>query len=189
MNPSHPNPVPRLLPDEPLPPYTFVPGRFPHPESDPAGHSNGRKRERVEFDPQHWTTSRPYLFGLDLFNAGYYWESHVEFESLWNAAGRQGAVADFFKGLIHLAAAGVKHLEGVPAGVTGHARRAAALFRQVAPAAAAHDGRFLGMQLGDLIALSEAIDQRGWPTQTSGRCSPNLREEVGAVIRALLAAK
>src|SRR4051794_23916492 len=31
----------RLLPDEPLPPYSFVPGRFPHPVRDPAGHSFG----------------------------------------------------------------------------------------------------------------------------------------------------
>src|SRR5436305_1865545 len=29
--------IPRLT-DRPLPPYTFVPGKTPHPHSDPAGH-------------------------------------------------------------------------------------------------------------------------------------------------------
>ncbi len=32
--------------------------------------------------------------GVDLFNHGYYWESHEEWESLWHAAGRRGVVAD-----------------------------------------------------------------------------------------------
>ena len=34
-------------------------------------------------------------------------KSHVAWESLWMACGRKGAVADFLKGLIKLAAAGV----------------------------------------------------------------------------------
>src|SRR4051812_21882207 len=72
----------RLLPDLPLPSSPFVPGRAPHPFSDPAGHSFGqRETEPTELDPDQWMRNRVYLRGLDLFNAGYYWESHVEFES------------------------------------------------------------------------------------------------------------
>ena len=31
--------IARLVPDEQFPPYSYVTGRFPHPTSDPAGHS------------------------------------------------------------------------------------------------------------------------------------------------------
>jgi len=67
--------------------------------------------------------------GIDLFNNGYYWESHEQWESVWLAAGRRGRTADFLKGLIKLAASFVKAREGRPIGVTRHARRAGELFR------------------------------------------------------------
>src|SRR5436305_1775997 len=107
----------RLLPDEPLPPYAYVPGRFPHPTADPAGHSFAMEPVvPPKIEPGEWQQCRPYLYGIDLFNAGYFWEGHVAWESLWLACGRQGAVADFLKALIHLAAAGVKALESRPEG-------------------------------------------------------------------------
>ena len=122
--------VTRLVPDEPFPPYAFVPGRLPHPTSDPAGHSFGKEpAEPRKVDPERWHECRPYLYGIDLFNGGYYWESHVAWESLWMACGRKGVVADFLKGLIKLAAAGVKALEGKAEGVRSHAGRAAELWR------------------------------------------------------------
>ena len=118
----------RLIPDRPFPAYAFVPGRCPHPISDPAGHSFGASpAPSAPVKPEQWAANPTYLYGLDLFNAGYYWESHVEFESLWMACGRQGVVAAFLKGLIQLAAAGVKHGEGRPVGVKSHAGRAAEL--------------------------------------------------------------
>jgi hypothetical protein len=121
----------RRLTDTPLPPYTYVPGRTPHPVSDPAGHSFGRVPEPVSpFDPADWQTCHPYLYGIDLFNHGYYWEAHEAWESLWHAAGRTGPVADFLKGLIKLAAAGVKAAEGNGVGAKGHMQRAAELFRE-----------------------------------------------------------
>ena len=48
-----------------------------------------------------------YLYAIDLFNFGFYWESHVYLEELWNQAKRVGENADFFKMLIKLGAAGV----------------------------------------------------------------------------------
>lgn len=153
--------IPRLLPDEPLPPYAFVPGRLPHPESDPAGHSFGRKRTRaLPLDPAEWQASHEYLRGLDLFNHGFFWESHVEFESLWIAAGRKGICADFLKGLIHLAATGVKHLEGSPRGVKSHAARATELWRALA--SSGHE-EFAGFKIAALIELGLKITNQGWP--------------------------
>src|SRR5581483_2092778 len=154
----------RLLPEEPFPPYSFVPGRFPHPESDPAGHSFGVPRPTPPpLDPRNWSASHPYLRGLDLFNHRYYWESHVEFESLWIACGRKGIVAEFVKGLIKLAAAGVKHLEQVPWGVTSHARGAADHWGKVAQEQSGQAETFLGFRLADLVKLADRISREGWP--------------------------
>ncbi len=152
------------LTDEPFPPYSYIPGRFPHPESDPAGHSFGKKRSPVAaLDPAQWVANKTYLYGLDLFNAGFFWESHVEFESLWLAAGRKGPLADFLKGLIQLAAAGVKHLESNITGVNNHARRAAELWQGVARTLGTVDDMFLGLRLQELIDAAERIERGGWP--------------------------
>jgi uncharacterized protein len=154
----------RLVPDRPLPPYSFVPGRFPHPVSDPAGHSFGaRPPLPCALDPQEWAANQTYLYGLDLFNASCYWEAHVEFESLWLACGRKGVVAEFLKGLIKLAAAGVKHLEGRPPGVQSHAGRAATLWREVAHALGAGQDHFLGLDIQRLVDLATMISRQGWP--------------------------
>jgi hypothetical protein len=150
--------APRYLPDEPLPPYTFVPGQQPHPVSDPAGHSFGvTHAPPAPLVPERWRECHDYLRGLDLFNNGYYWEAHEAWEGLWHAAGRKGAVADFLKGLIKLAAAGVKQLEGKPKGVKSHARRAAELWR------GARGGAFLGLPVQALVELAERVVEGGWP--------------------------
>ena len=74
-----------------LPPYTFVPGSWPHPRRDPRGHSFGSPEpEATPLDPAGWRDSAVYLRGIELFNGGYYWEAHEAFEALWNAAGRAG---------------------------------------------------------------------------------------------------
>lgn len=154
----------RLVPDEQLPAYTYIPGRFPHPTSDPAGHSYGIEPpipEKVE--AEKWQECRPYLIGIDLFNAGFYWESHVAWESVWLACGRKGIVADFVKGLIKLAAAGVKSLEGKPEGVKSHSGRAAELFRQVIHSTK-HDS-FMGFRVAELLSIAEQIHEIGWPSQ------------------------
>jgi predicted metal-dependent hydrolase len=163
----------RLAPDVPFPPYTFVPGKAPHPVSDPAGHSFGHTPEPVEpLTADNWRQNRAYLFAIDLFNAGFYWEAHEAWESLWHAAGRKGTTADFLKGLIHLAAAGVKHLEGRPKGVQSHARRAAELIRGVAETVS---GVHLGFRPGDLAQVAETIAREGWPD-----AAPLLMPELGS---------
>lgn len=149
---------PRYLPDEPLPPYAFVPGRFPHPFSDPAGHSYHSVRAQPDVpDADNWRASRAFVRGVDLFNHGFYWEAHESWEGLWHACGRRGVLADFLKGLIQLAAAGVKHREGMPQGVTNHARRAAELWRAMGQEC------LLGLRIAELIELMERVVLRGWP--------------------------
>jgi hypothetical protein len=155
--------VPRLVPEEPLPPYAFVPGRFPHPISDSEGHRFGVELAAEKIDPERWQQSRIYLLGLDLFNRGYYWESHVAWESLWLGCGRKGVTAAFLKGLIKLAAAGVKAREGRPQGVRSHCGRAANLWQGVCGALRPEARFFMGLAIADLVALAQAIERNGWP--------------------------
>ncbi len=141
-----------------LPPYTYVPGRAPHPLREPDGHSYGEAEEPVDAPVVDRPDDSPrFLRGTRLFDAGFYWEAHEAWESLWLAAGRTSPLAAFLKGLIKLAAAGVKVREGVPSGVKRHARRAAELFEE---AAEAFDGSpVLGLDPRELAARAEQIAQ------------------------------
>lgn len=133
----------------PFPPYTYVPGSgTPHPVSDPRGHMHGHVVEAPSpLIPSRWQENETYLYAVDLFNHGYYWEAHEAWESLWHAAGRHGQVGDFLKGLIKLAAAGVKYREGNAAGVERHLDRARELLLSVdAPT-------FCGIELLELLNL------------------------------------
>lgn len=142
----------RYAPELAFPAYAFVPNRHPHPVTDPQGHQFGLPEEACEpLDPNQPDTSREYLFAIDLFNAGYYWEAHEAWEGLWIAAGRQGLVADFLKGLIKLAAAGVKAREGQANGVVRHATRAAELFQQVSSQQPETLATFAGLNLNQLL--------------------------------------
>jgi hypothetical protein len=99
----------------------------------------------------------------DSINGGFYWESHVQWESLWLACERRWMTADFLKGLIKLAAAGVKQLEGKPAGVHSHSRRAGELWQQVADSQRDNTHRVMGFAMRDLVNLAERIAASGWP--------------------------
>lgn len=151
--------VPRYVPELPLPPYAYLPGRYPHPTRDPGGHRFGeRLAPPGAIDPARWRACRAYLAGIDLFNHGYYWEAHEAWESAWHACGRKGPVADLLRGLIKLAGAGFKAREGRPAGVRRLAAGAEALFAALA-AAQGSAARFMGFDLAALRALAAAVAQ------------------------------
>ena len=152
-----PENIPRYAPHRELPPYSYVSGLFPHPIRDPAGHAYGQHPEpKLPPDLTRPAACPTFLYGLDLFNAGYYWEAHEVWESLWHACGRQGTGADFLKGLIKLAAAGVKAREARPSGVQSHAQRAAELFRHVAQVWPPAEP-LLGLSLPELIQHSDTL--------------------------------
>src|SRR5438067_3520785 len=145
--------IPRYCPERPLPPYSYMPGLTPHPTSDPPGHSFGQHEPPpAPLTKSSYRDNATYLYAIDLFNHGFYWEAHEVWESLWHAAGRTGTTADFLKGLIKLAAAGVKLREGRPAGVRQHAERAAELFASVAHEATG--GQLFGLRLDALMAAA-----------------------------------
>ena len=148
----------RLLPERMLPPYSYVPGKFPHPLRDPQGHSFGHQEPTISTSQiASWDKCESYLWGIDLFNYGYYWEAHEAWEALWHAVGRSGTTADFCKGLIKLAAAGVKAREGRTAGVERHALRAKQLFDAVAAQLDNREQRFMGLALQTRADHAQAL--------------------------------
>ncbi len=123
-------PIPRYCQHIAFPPYTYVPGMFPHPFRSEEGHGF-RLHPSPSRPPANgnWRECVHYRMGLDLFNHGYYWEAHELWEALWHAYGRRGAAACFLQGLIHLAAAGVKVRMGNERGMLRHGKRAAELMQ------------------------------------------------------------
>jgi hypothetical protein len=142
---------PRWLPQKRLPPYAYLPGKKPHPVRHPAGHSYHVEPTPVAAEVS--LSSDAFLWGLDLFNHGYYWEAHEAWEGLWQVADRDDPLRMLFKGLILLSAAGVKVRERKNAAAARHAKRAAALFRQLPDLAFE---RALGMSPAALAECAEA---------------------------------
>ena len=146
--------------DRQFPPYSYVPGHFPHPVSDPQGHMYGEKLGTPRpLEPAIWMTCHDYLYGIDLFNHGYYWESHEIWESLWHVAGRRGTIADFLKGLIKIAACTVKAREGNPRGVQRHAQRAIELLTAVSSQDKSQDD-FCGLPVNELLSMCKNLAMR-----------------------------
>lgn len=151
-----PNKAVRLLPSTELPAYTFAPGtETPHPYRDPRGHSYQRKPPTPKgLFPLQWQENRSYLLGLDFFNYGYYWEAHEEWERLSRHTNGDTPQGRFLKGLIKLAAAGVKVRERSVHGVRRHAASAGEVFADVA--AEVGDDGFCGL---DFTLLQFAADR------------------------------
>ncbi|WP_244441241.1 DUF309 domain-containing protein [Mesorhizobium sp. STM 4661] len=144
----------RWLPEKSFPSYAYLPGRQPHPVRDPAGHSYNS--EAMLSAAEVSLCSDTFLWGLDLFNHGYYWEAHEAWEGLWQVADRGAPLRTLFKGLILLSAAGVKIREGKQAAAVRHAGRAAALLRRLMNTADHFFERALGMSPAALAEHAEA---------------------------------
>ncbi len=153
--------VVKLLPGN-LPEYTYIPGSStPHPIRHPSGHSYGRKNRSVKpLAAETWQENRSFLLAIDLFNHGYYWEAHEEWDRLLRASGNETIVGRFLKGLVKMAAAGVKVREHSIHGVRRHAASAGEVFADVA--AETDDERFCGLELTHLQFAADRAAQLGY---------------------------
>lgn len=94
-----------------FPAYAHRPGVTPHPKKA-GGHSESEAEPVSELITIHnWFEHDDYLFGVDLFNAAFYWEAHVWWEAVWKALPK-GEVRDFVQGLIKIAAGCLKEAMG-----------------------------------------------------------------------------
>lgn len=112
----------RLAPSFKFPPYAFVPGKYPHP-NQPGGHSHQQKKDEIQLQGKSPLQTNEFLHAIDLINFGYFWESHEVLEALWNACNRAEPYNSFLKGLIKIAAAGVKLNTDSQSAAQGHFHR------------------------------------------------------------------
>ena len=104
--------VPRYT-QSPFPKYRYVPKTLPHPEIHPEGHSYGKKSPPEEFIvPENWPQNETYLYGVDLFNHGYWWEAHEAWEKVWMTTPKLDCYGQFLQGLIQWSAALLKLYSG-----------------------------------------------------------------------------
>lgn len=117
--------APRYAPGLLLPAYRHAPGHTPHPVRHPAGHSfSASESARDQSPPESWRRNKAYLFGVDLYNQGYLWESHEAWEDLWRMAGRHSVEGRFLQSLIFNSAALLKAWLRCWRGAATHSRRA-----------------------------------------------------------------
>lgn len=142
----------------PLPPYRHRPGRTPHPRLDPRGHSHGLpEAPQRPVAPGAWRESEAYLFGIDLFNAGYFWECHEALEGPWRAAGRGSVQGRFLQGLILLAASELQREAGLPGAARRLGARALARLEELPTP-------YMGVDVAALVAaLRERASDAGPP--------------------------
>lgn len=99
----------------------------------------------TRWEPDAWRSLVPYLYGVDLYNHGYWWECHEVLEALWHAAGRKNPQARFIQGLIHLAASNLNWHRGHDAAARRQANRG---IERVA----SQSGRtYMGIGVDDLV--------------------------------------
>ncbi|MCK6458600.1 MAG: DUF309 domain-containing protein [Planctomycetes bacterium] len=98
--------APRYGPRSPLPSRAFVPGETPRPPEAPTR-----------------PPDEAFLCGIDLYHAGYLWEAHEQWESVWRATGDPER-RDFLQGLVQIAASVLKTRMGNARGAAKLARRA-----------------------------------------------------------------
>jgi predicted metal-dependent hydrolase len=103
--------------------------------------------------------------GVELFNAGRYWEAHEAWEQAW-IPDRHGPDRDFYKGLIQVAAGCFHYRRKNRRGAINKWRGGAAYLRGYLP-------RHCGLDLASLVALVEAdlaalesAERQEWPQLT-----------------------
>ncbi len=101
----------------PFPPYRHLPGTTPHPERSPEGHSYRVQEPAASpLTQEGWAGNKDFLFGVDLFNAGYFWEAHTSWERLWALEETPPEIRRFLQAIIQAAAACLKILQRQPEG-------------------------------------------------------------------------
>jgi predicted metal-dependent hydrolase len=125
-----------------------VPGRSERPRDE----SQGDGASGSYFPAERWAEHEHYLWGADLYNAGFFWEAHEAWETAWRAAQHDATQHVFLQGLIQCAAACLK---GVLADADAARRisdRALARLERVIEHARAEHGRYMGLELASFCA-------------------------------------
>ncbi len=105
----------------PLPLHRLIPGQSSAPVEYRSGSSRHEAQAQEQWlGPDLWVNQKQYLYGIDLYNQGFWWEAHEAWEGLWRQIAGDPMSRGFLQGLIKISAAYLKCM-------TGHWRGAAIL--------------------------------------------------------------
>jgi uncharacterized protein len=99
----------RYQPQRPLPQQPYLPGRGglrPAPAAAPIGRASSTLAPRCSGDD--WRDCAAYLWGVDLYNAGFFWEAHEAWEEVFRIAEQGSSPRVLVQGLIQCAASCLK---------------------------------------------------------------------------------
>ena len=97
----------------PFPKRKYIPGKSVHPRKAPHLYQIPELPQAIlTNDKDSWLKCERYLYAIDLFNYGYWWEAHEILEGLWMRAGRKTELALFIQGIIQIAAGLLKDSQG-----------------------------------------------------------------------------
>lgn len=156
VSPSPPRPFAnapdRYLPRHALPSYRHTPGLTPHPRTSPSGHAVAQPEPSCPpLTVDNWSQHESWLWGIDLYNAAYWWEAHEHWEAAWRQADRGQATAHLLQGVIQLSAALIKWNLGNERGRSGLWQRSRGHLTAVA------QPRWLGVDVDGLIKATEQL--------------------------------
>ena len=160
--PSFPieKPLSLRIPAFVLPHYRYVPGKNPHPRTDPIGHGHGAI-ENFPFD-ESWKKDIGWLRGMDLFDNRFYWEAHEVWEFQWKARPRDCPFRVLLQGMIQAAASLLKKEPPMP-------RAAQRLWTSAKRRLETVKHLDRGIDIPALILAIEAChDGGGWPRISGG---------------------
>ncbi len=129
----------RFAPHLPLPTLAFVPGRA----GSKRPVDGWLKVDARTLSPDQWRENEAWLYGVDLWNSGFLWEAHEAWESIWRIP-NDAEQADFLRGMIQCAAAGLK----LAIGNASSARSlSTAGLERISGVRSQTDGRYMGLAL------------------------------------------
>lgn len=144
--------APRLCPQLPLPPYRYLPGKNLHPGE---GHLPA------------WG-NHAYAYGVDLYHAGFFFEAHEAWESVWLSLPKNDLQRTFLLGLIQNTAAQLKLATGQWAPARTLSRRALHYLELVR----CHESPYMGLDLNQLVTDMLAYYEPLW--QPALKAAPQL---------------
>lgn len=132
----------RLCPQLPLPPYRYLPGRNLHP-------GEGHLPELGQ---------QAYVYGIDLYHAGFFFEAHEAWEPLWLASPKSDLKRTFLLGLIQNTAAQLK----IVTAQWGPARQLSRRALHYLELVRCHESTYMGLDLMQLVTDMLAYYEPLW---------------------------
>jgi hypothetical protein len=143
------NEPPRYQPSRAFPERAYVPGPSQPGKLPPRVRPGRGPNHDAAFLPAaKWFQNVEYLWGVDLYNAGFFWEAHEAWEGVWRAAAEEPDQHRFLQALIQCAAACLKAHMGNPEAAR---RLAARALRRLDDLRAGHLALYMGVDLSAFV--------------------------------------